>query len=147
MPRQYKGLTYRITWVDARDPLFTYTKTYASVVPAIRQDNTPAIGQASLYTDRLKIERFDCTVHEGRLYKPDMVFVGKCFENLSNWRKAYARFHKSGARPVRQARRFDPYAALSFYLHVGTDWDRDAVVTVHLQPYVNGKSAFTCVPD
>jgi hypothetical protein len=147
MPRQPKGLTYRITWVDARDPLFTYTKTYKTVVPAIRQDDTPAIGDASLYTDRLKVERFDCTVHEGRLYKPDMVFVGMCFENLSNWRKAYARFHESKVQPSRKTRRFDPYGPLSFDLHVSTDWDRNAVVNIHLQPYVNGKVPFTSAPD
>jgi hypothetical protein len=134
-------LSYRITWVDARDPLFIYTKTYASMVPAIVQSKTNVpIGDATLHQPGVFAPKVhDCTEHEGRFYKPDMSFVAKCFAHLSDWRKSYARFEASGVAPVRRKNRTNPYTALEFDLNVGTNADRQAIVTVYLKPFVNGK--------
>jgi hypothetical protein len=133
-------LSYRITWVDDRDPLNQRTKTYKTKVPAVIQPKTnDLIGDASLYTaDIFAAKHHDCTEHEGRFYKPDMIFVGMCFEQ-STWEKAYGRFHASGVAPVRRKNRTNPYAALEFDLNVGTNADRQAIVTVYLKPLVNGK--------
>ena len=134
-------LTYQITWVDDRDPLFTYTKTYASMVPAIVQPKTNVpIGDAALHQPGVFApEAHDCTEHEGRVYKPDMPFVAKCFAHISAWRTSYARFEASGIAAVRRKNRTNPYATLEFDLNVGTNADRQAIVTVYLKPLVNGK--------
>lgn len=134
-------LTYQITWVDDRNPLSQRTKTYKTKVPAIVQPKTNVpIGDASLHQPGVFAPKaHDCTEHEGRVYKPDMPFVAKCFAHLSDWRKSYARFEASGVAPVRRKNRTNPYATLEFDLNVSTDTDRQAIVTVYLEPLVNGK--------
>ena len=133
-------LTYQITWVDDRDPLNQRTKTYRTKVPAVIQPKADTlIGDASLYkADIFAAKHPDCTLHNGRLYKPDMLFVGMCF-TTTNWRPAFGRFYTSGVAPVRRKDRTNTYASLEFDLNVGTNADRQAIVTVYLKPLVNGK--------
>lgn len=145
MPRQPKGLTYRMTWVDARDPLFTYTKTYATVIPAVRLEVVKPIGDPRLHTPHpLQVRKFEHTWHGSDPYVPNMAMVRKCTPKI--W---HAAFDRLGPNPVARqlTDRTNPYGPLSLVLNVGTDFDRAAVVHIHLQPYVNGKSAFTSVPD
>jgi hypothetical protein len=147
MPRQPKGLTYRMSWVDARDPLFTYTKTYATVIPAIRLNIYKGVGDPSLRQSRdfLLTNRFETTrVSSDEHYTPDMAIVRKCVPKV--W---LAAFDRLGPNPVARqlTDRTNPYGPLSLVLNVGTDHDRSARVHIHLQPYVNGKVPFTSVPD